>query len=393
MPIAHNRNRYQEGSLDRVHRAKGPDVWVYRYRETTPEGKRVQRKRVIGSVEQYKTLTAAKIASDNLRLAINAPTDSTVRRITVAEAWGHFQTYELSDPDVGRSATTIDSYREYFKAQILPQWRDVYLDDVKSVAVEKWLRSLSHLAPGTRAKIRNHMSALFSHAIRHELFFPREGINPLSRVRQGAGRVREPDVLTLSEIRSILDRIEPQAIKMMVVVAAASGLRRSEIRGLKWMDCDLAGRWFRLRRGLVRKHETNLKTEASRRGIPILPELAEALLEWRHATPYNRDDDWVFASPFTNGKRPYWAESALKAHIRPAAESARINKTIGWHTFRHSLASLLGSMKEDTKTVQELMRHASSKITMDVYQHGDEEAKRSALTHASAIFALPSEAG
>jgi integrase len=43
--------------------------------------------------------------------------------------------------------------------------------------------------------------------------------------------------------------------------------------------------------------------------------------------------------------------------------------------------------------VQELMRHASSKITMDVYQHGDEEAKRSALTHASAIFALPSEAG
>ena len=88
MPVAHNRNRYQEGSLDRVHRAKGPDVWVYRWRETTPEGKRIQRKRVIGTVEQYKTLTAAKIASDNLRLAINAPTEATVQRITVAEALG-----------------------------------------------------------------------------------------------------------------------------------------------------------------------------------------------------------------------------------------------------------------------------------------------------------------
>jgi hypothetical protein len=69
---------------------------------------------------------------------------------------------------VNRSPTTVDSYLDYFQAQILPAWKDVALDDIKAVGVEKWLRSLEDLAPGSKAKIRNHMSALFSHCIRHE---------------------------------------------------------------------------------------------------------------------------------------------------------------------------------------------------------------------------------
>jgi hypothetical protein len=57
MPITHNR---REGTLDQVHRAKGPDVWVYRWREVSPARKRVQRKRVIGTIDKLKTETAAK---------------------------------------------------------------------------------------------------------------------------------------------------------------------------------------------------------------------------------------------------------------------------------------------------------------------------------------------
>ena len=391
MPIAHTRRSYQEGSVARVSRAKGPDVWVYRWREPALTGKRVQHKRVIGTVEQHKTLTEAKRAIDNLRLEVNSPTEAKIGRVTVAEAWGHFQANELRDPDIDRSPTTIDCYIDNFNSRILPHWRDVALDDVKAVAVEKWLRSLTDLAPGTKAKIRNQLSALFSHAIRHELFFPQAGINPIANVRQGAKRLREPDTLTLSEIREILAGIKPQAIKVMVIVAAASGLRRSEVRGLKWVNCDFKNQLFLLRQGVVRKHQTKLKTEASRRSMPMSPELAHALLEWRNLTPYNQDDNWVFASPFTNGKRPYWPESALADHIRPAAERAKITKLVGWNTFRHSLASLLGDKKEDKKIVQEIMGHASSRM-LDVYQHGNLEAKRLALNHASGIFVLPAKA-
>jgi integrase len=104
------------------------------------------------------------------------------------------------------------------------------------------------------------------------------------------------------------------------------------------------------------------------------------------------DDDWLFASLFTEGKRPYWADSALADHIKPAAVKTGIkNKVIGWHTFRHSLATLMAQGGEGVKTVQELLRHTTSKITTDVYQQGDEMAKRTALGRVSAIFG-PSQA-
>jgi site-specific recombinase XerD len=74
-----------------------------------------------------------------------------------------------------------------------------------------------------------------------------------------------------------------------------------------------------------------------------------------------------------------------------AAERAKITKLVGWNTFRHSLASLLGDKKEDRKIVQEIMGHASSRM-LDVYQHGNLEAKRLALNHASGIFVLPAKA-
>ena len=378
-----NRTSYQEGSIARVPRAMGPDQWVYRWWDYKT-GKRKHRSKVIGSVVDLPTLADVRREVENFRAEINAESSKSVR-LTLREAWGHFEANELRDPDVDRSPTTIQSYLDYFKCQILPKWGDVAIDDVKSVAVEKWLRSLD-LSRGSKAKIRNHMSALFSHCIRHELYTK---LNPIASVRQSAVRERDPDILTLEEIRAILSNIEPLAVRMMVATAAASALRRSELRGLKWADVDLEGCWFNIQRGLVRFDETKLKTRASRRRLEMNPALAEALLLWREKTPYNQDSDWIFASPYTSGERPYWPESAMKDHVKPAARKAGITKRVHWHVFRHSLASLLGQKGEQLKVVQEIVRHASSKITADIYQQADSEMKRNALSRVSGIFAVP----
>ena len=381
MPVT----RYQQGSIERVKRAKGPDVWVYRFRQEV-DGKWVHRSRIIGTLKEYKSKADAKRAVENLRAEINA-VEGRAGRMTIEDAWGHFQANELEDPGSDRSPTTIATYRDYFGRYILPQWRTVAIDDVKSVAVEKWLRSLPY-ADATKAKCRNHLSALFNHLIRWELY---TRLNPIASVRQGAGRRRDPDVLTLPEMSAILSRIVPLAVRVMVVVAATTALRRSEMRGLRWDDVDFDGLWLQLRRGVVRMDETKLKTLASRKGVPMIPELADTLAEWRRRTPYPMESDWVFASPFTNGKRPYWPDSALKDHIQPAVRAAGITKRVGWHTFRHSLATLLGQRKEDVKTVQELLRHANSKITLDVYQQAGSEQKRNALSSMSGLF-LPAAA-
>jgi integrase len=377
---------YQEGHIERIHHVNGPDQWTYRWWETSKHGNRIHRRKIIGTVEIYPTIGAAKRAVESFRSEINAAATKTVR-MTVGEAWGHFQANELRDPNVDRSPTTVRSYLDYFKSRILPNWKDVALDDVKSVAVEKWLRGLA-LAPASKAKIRNHMSALFSHCIRNELYGK---LNPIASVRQSAVRQHDPDILTLDEIRSIINNIQQPAIQIMVATAAASALRRSEVRGLKWADLDLHACWFNLQRGYVSKDQTKMKTRASRKGVEMLPALAAALLVWRDHTPYNQENDWVFASPFTNGKRPYWPESALQDHIKPAAAEAGITKRVTWHTFRHSLASFLGQQGEGVKTVQELLRHATSRITIDTYQQGSTEAKRSALNRVAGLFETPKE--
>ena len=173
--------RYQEGSLALVPRAKGPDVWVYRWRELDDTGNRVQRKQVIGNVDQFPTKSDAKREAENLRCVVNAQ-DERPGKITVADAWGHFQANELYDPHKDRSPTTIDRYLEVFKRNILPDWKDVPLDEVKTVKVEKWLRGLD-LANGTKAKIRNTFCVLFNHCIRHELYDK----NPISGPSRGSG--------------------------------------------------------------------------------------------------------------------------------------------------------------------------------------------------------------
>lgn len=104
-------------------------------------------------------------------------------------------------------------------------------------------------------------------------------------------------------------------------------------------------------------------------------------LSVRSATPasyYASDDDFVFASETMKGKQPYWPDNLMKRHIRPVARANGINKNIGWHTFRHSFGTLLKANREDVKTVQELLRHANSRIKLDVYTQALSTNKRAA---------------
>ncbi|MBW4026193.1 MAG: site-specific integrase [Acidobacteria bacterium] len=380
-------HRYQEGTIDRSPRVKGADVWTYRWRDIQEDGRRVQRKQIIGDVDRYPTKADAKRAVENLRAEINARQER-LGKMTIEEAWGHFQANELRDPDVCRSETTIENYLTLFKAHIIPRWGKTFLSEMKAVEVESWLRSLHHLAPSSRAKLKSRMYTLFEHVKRYE-FCDR---NPMGSVRQGSKPRIKPAVLALEEIRAIMDEITTPAIRVAVLVAAATGLRRSELRGLKWKDLDLDGGWLTPSRGSVNKYLTNLKNRPSAATIPISEALAEALLMWRKETPYRADDDWVFASPATSGRSPYWFDAALTRQLRPAAKRAKVNKHIGWHTFRRSLATLLMKKGEGVKVVQELMRHANSKITLDVYAQGDEEAKRAAQNHVNELFIVPSKA-
>jgi integrase len=413
MPVT--RVRYQEGSLKLKARKGRCAVWVYRWRELDSEGRRVQKKKIIGDEKRFPTETAAKRAVEPLRAEINAH-NAVIGEMTFAELWGHFAANELHRAEADRSPTTIALYLNNARIYLLPEWGRMPISKIKTVAVEAWLTGLKgkdrrradgsvkpgqNLAPSTKAKLRNQMCALYSHAIRHELYdrnpisgtaITQNGVRGSGGVRVSTKRLRTPDVLSIDEMQAIIDRLKSPILIVAVKVAAVTGLRRSEIRGLKWSSLDVPNLWLNVERGIVGTIETKTKTKASRRGVPVTTELAHVLLEWREQSLYRADDDWMFASEQNGGKTPIWLDVALGRHIRPAAEAAGIKKRIGWHTFRRSLATIVAAKTKDIKVAQELLRHANSSVTADLYAQGDVEAQRAAQQHVSGLFLVGKKA-
>jgi site-specific recombinase XerD len=122
-----------------------------------------------------------------------------------------------------------------------------------------------------------------------------------------------------------------------------------------------------------------MRAVASRKPVPLHPSVVKCLEAWRQETPYASDKDFIFASVRRNGKQPLSPDTLLKKVIRPAVERAGIQgKAIGWHSFRHSLATNLLAAGVDLKTAQELLRHANSLITLDVYTRAISATKREA---------------
>jgi integrase len=369
------RIRYQYGCIARERRNNGPDVWIFRWRETQLDGQRTNRKVVVGTVEEYSTRSEAQKAADALRIHVNKETPrSVLHPLTCEQLIAHYVERELAEDNDKRAYSTKAGYKCYLNNWILPRWRTYLLDEVKTVAVEEWLAKLPMTA-GTKAKLRNIMSAIFNHAMRHEWAEK----NPISLVRQSAKRKVIPCVLDLAEVSALLTELK-HPYRQMVFLAAATGLRVSELLALKWGDINFDSLEISLNRGVVHQVVGDLKTEASRKPLPLDPDLAQSLLAWRRTSPFNQGRDWVFASPEMQGKQPYWPENLLHRHIRPAAKRCGINKLIGWHTFRHSYATHLKANGEDVKVVQESLRHANSRITLDTYTQALTPAKREAQT-------------
>jgi site-specific recombinase XerD len=139
-----------------------------------------------------------------LRIDANQQTPLTEGRPkTIAELIAHYRLKELAGEKQGRKAfSTRAGYESYLKGWIIPRWGDHNIDQVRSVAVEEWLDSVKR-AKGTKAKIRNIMSAIFHHAMRYEWV----DRNPIKLVRQSAKRERTPDVLELAELQLLLSKL------------------------------------------------------------------------------------------------------------------------------------------------------------------------------------------
>jgi integrase len=170
-----------------------------------------------------------------------------------------------------------------------------------------------------------------------------------------------------------------------VLLAASTGLRQSELFGVKWCDIDFAQHTMNVMRSIVYGVVGPCKTESSQKPVPVHPTVLDALAKWREVCRYNKSDDWVFASRRHRGRKPIWGQAILRKYIRPVAQSVGIQKRFGWHTFRHTYSTLLRSVGTEFKVMQELLRHSSLRSTLDVYTQAISPAKHAAQ---AAVLAL-----
>jgi integrase len=309
-------------------------------------------------------------------------------RMTLSQLWAHYQQNEFENLR-GNSAA---SYELIWRLYIEPRWGTITLSAVKTTAVERWLRAVKlrngNLASKEyKAKIRNVMSAMFSHALRED-FCSR---NPIScggsDIGHGGKRGSGAGVRLLgefSEKRLIVHFAPEQVLAILaelshrdcalVLLDAVLGLRRGELGGLHWSDCRFELNCFVIRHSFDWRtgEENPPKTEASDAKLPMHPVLKDALLAWREQTPYTQPEDYVFPSQRLRGRKPVALKDVFVRKIKPIIERLGLadpGAHYGWHSFRHSVGTALWDLTRDELTVRDLLRHSRTAIC-DRYMHG-----------------------
>lgn len=254
---------------------------------------------------------------------------------------------------------------------------------LKTYEVEQWLKNLKStntgkpFAPKTKAHIKNMLHMIHDCAMVWE-YIP-VGRNPMSLIRiEGAGkRQTDPVILTMEEFRKLLMEITKEPYRTMVLLAGCLGLRISEVLGLRWQDFDWLRAEVKIERGVVEGYTDDVKTQSSRKRLPLDAAVISALQCWKLKTQFPADGDYVFASPVMLGKKPLQGYQAQTDVLRPAAIRAGLGP-LGWHSLRHSYRTWLDETGAPVSVQKELMRHSTIAMTMDGYGRGVASANRAA---------------
>lgn len=312
----------------------------------------------------------------------------------------------MAAENAGLERSTTEQYRQHLKFHIVPMIGDVLLSKLNPTAVrafEDRLR-LEGRSPAMMRKIRGSLGSILADAqerglVARNVVRDLRGSRKRGKERQAEkrqkGRLRVGvDIPSREEIKAIVEAAQGRW-RPLFITAIFTGLRASEIRGLRWVDVDFQARALHVRqRADAYNVIGNPKSAAGERTIPLPPLALNALREWKLACPKG-DAGLVF--PTNKGRIEFYStirDSGLiplqvKAGIVTADGKA---KYTGLHCLRHWYASWCINRTQDgglglpAKVVQERLGHSTIAMTMDTYGHlfprGDDENELAAAERA-----------
>jgi integrase len=319
----------------------------------------------------------------------------------------------------GLERSTVEYYRQHLNRHIIPLIGAVKLSRLTMPMVRTFEDTLKRDRSRTMArKVRISLGALLADAqvrglvrqnVVHGLGRRRQGKDTHAAARQKSKLVVGVDIPSPGEIRALLaaagDRWRP-----LLLTAVFTGLRISELRGLRWDDVDLKNGELHVRqRADCYNAIGNPKSAAGERTVPLPPALVSTLRKWRLACP-NGELGLVF--PAANGRVESYnkitrhaltpamlaagiTSPVLDQHGKPARDEDGkpiVTAKYGWHSLRHFYASwginrrVDGGLELPLKVVQTRLGHASIQMTADIYGHlfprGDDGAELAAAEQA-----------
>ena len=230
------------------------------------------------------------------------------------------------------------------------------------------------------------LHSAFSYAVRMEKI----EAHPMDKLVLPRAERHEAAFYNADELNGLFDVFKGDKIELIVHIAAYYGLRRSEVLGLRWDAIDFQNKTLSVQRKVVVEYdddgnwqlfvETRLKTNSTRRTLPLIPHIEEMLLEKKKAEEqfrkacgksYNkeyegfvcRDNYGNLISPnYVTGRFGYMVKKHGLRHLR-------------FHDLRHSCASLLLANDVPMKAIQEWLGHSNFTITANLYSHLEYNAK------------------
>jgi integrase len=365
------RRRYQAGSV--FLRGSNPPKWIGRYREdiVAQDGtvSRVRHSTVLGTKSELATKRLAQRRLELILARINAPEYRPGRIATVAEFAERWKVEVLAQ----RQLTTIRAAVSHLNNHILPQLGKFKLDEVSRERQQVFVTQLSQKV--SRKMVLNvvgTLSSMLAIAKRwgyitetvklRDLAVPTESVRPEARF------------FTAEQVRQILMLAE-EPFRTMFAVAAMTGIRASELLGLKVDDLDFTRRLIFIRRSVHRGHVQTTKSKASQKPLPMPEALAAMLKEYLQSCWRENPEQWLFAN---RHKRPYSADKVVMFKLWPILDALKIPRC-GLHAFRHFHSSMLLEVGASPKVAQAQLRHSDARITLEVYSHIVDESQRKAV--------------
>lgn len=308
-----------------------------RYRKKSPDNSK-------NGALNYESLLRSKLSRGE---SINKETPSDIKQSFSEFAWYWYEHYVVTNNKYSERY----SKKLILKKVLVPYFGKMPINKITTFSVEQF-KSVKLKNDRSKKTINNYLTVL-SKCLKdaHEwLDLPNS-----PRVKMFKVVYNERGFLTQNDIQLFLNHAEGVWYDM-AFTALRTGLRLGELIGLRWCDIDFHKSTLTVKRSIVRNVEGPPKNYKSR-VIPMSNDLIDVLNKMDHNTKY------VFES-----RKGYpLSTNNCSRQIKKICELANI-KNIGWHTLRHTFATLLASSNVPIISIKELMGHSDIKTTMR-YSH------------------------